>query len=1100
MSDRREIRAGTVLGPYVLGESIGTGASAVVHAARDPAGKHVAIKVRRRGHEEMDRRFLREFESMRLLRVKGVVQVHDAGFDDDVMWFAMDRIDGRPLNRKILEGLPAREQVARVLAIGGELLRILASLHESGFVHRDIKPTNVLVDPMGGVHVLDFGIGRYFGDQDTLSNSGEVLGTVPYMSPEQLSGLPVDEKVDVWAAGLVLHECLVGRRERPSTTVGWIPRICLERPVALATVLADVPRGLSALIDRVLSVDPRDRPTAREAADELQRVARGARSATWPEPPFVDPGEWWKPIQGCIGNAPTGPVWVLEGPSGSGRRRLAETLHRLGLLQGTWTWHLRCRVDRVGGPILEALEIALAAIDDDELAPLLAPATTAIRALWPHLPLPWATNVADDGDDRHVEALARAVAGLASLRPILIVVHELERVDPFTARWLPLLARGAGPELGLLLLHEQRWATPLSKDVVATLRRERGAGVVTPPRFAAEAAQRIALGLCPPGASPPTFDRPTEPRVAVEAGWKLLAAWRGESFSLPEPSLWCLSVQDAPLPTQLFRALGGDERSDWIALDDEGATLDGPTARALVLGRVASLQRSAAALANAWEQQTTDHVDTARHLATLWLLAQDPSRAWAPALRAASADEALEAWSSARQWLLILDTLPPARRDPSEEFELARIQARVALYTDATTVRPTLVQLVERLARDPEHEQRARVLHAEYQLRLGQARPALVTALRVASPGSGAPSAVQVAASLLAVRCRLALRQIPEALRELERAEIASARLGDRSIHAVRISNTRAELALLQEDLLWCRALCQKNIRAAGKLGYARGEAEAAFRLGLVLRMLGRRREAEHRIRAARETYATSGDVALGAETGLALATLLVERCEPLPARHLLDQTIRAIRGLSMGHLMPIALRLALQVATLTASAPDAAVALDQLRMLGPEALDPETPAAEVHWWRTRGDIDRALDVEGPDDQSRSYGAVLWRLERARAAMAGGLVEVAETEARTALDAATDRGFAELGTCAQLVLGTVTHLDEDGWAELQGRAATSMWTEVFLGALEMDARKLQRTDPSKATERWRTLLARARELGYQPGVLEAAGWLQEDQP
>ena len=104
---------------------------------------------------------------------------------------------------------------------------------------------------------------------------------------------------------------------------------------------------------------------------------------------------------------------------------------------------------------------------------------------------------------------------------------------------------------------------------------------------------------------------------------------------------------------------------------------------------------------------------------------------------------------------------------------------------------------------------------------------------------------------------------------------------------------------------------------------------------------------------------------------------------------------------------------------------------------------------------------------------------------------------MAADDARAGLEAASARGFAELQIYAQLLLGAVTDVADDAWAELQRRATTSVWTEVFLGALEMDARRLSRTHPELARRRWRALEARAAELGYQPGVDEATGWLSE---
>jgi tRNA A-37 threonylcarbamoyl transferase component Bud32 len=1105
--DEANLRPGGRLGPYVLGEELGVGATATVFLGRDRAGREYAIKVRRRGQSDLDRRFLREFESMRLLRVHGVVPVHEAGIEERFLWFSMDRVFGAPFLEPLHRVPMGPERVASAVDLGRKLCTVLASLHESGFVHRDIKPTNVLVDDSGDVHVLDFGIGRYFGDADTLSRTGEVLGTVPYMAPEQIAGLPTDERIDLFATGLMLHEGIAGARPRPTTTVGWIPKICLERLPALASLFQEVPRGLSHLVDGLLAVDPRDRPSAREAALELQRVAAAVPSAEWPEPPFVDPGPWWTPLQACFGQADGAPVGVLEGPTGSGRRRLAEQMHRLALLQGTWTVHLHCRLDAVGGPILELLETLLARLDEREINRVVGDAALQLRQMWPDLPIPLPRSSPDAPTTGRIgRSIAGIIERVAALHPLQLILHDVEQIDPFTARLVPVLAGLAGDNLGLLVLHESRWATPASRDLVARLVREANATVLTVPRCPAPVATAIAEAIAP-HAPPPPMQRPTAAHEAAEAAWAALGRWRGEEWPAPTAALWPLAVHSAgtgrPIPSEVYKLLlaelpGVDSAAAaaYVLSDESGAALSGSTSARIARARLVKLGPSAATLAAAWER-LPPREEWASDLATLWLLAQDQAKAWAPAATAAIRAERLELYPEARRWLLLLDTLPTPvgpgdLSAPAREFELAVVRARVALYTDALSVRPALVDSAEVHARTQDQENLVRLLRSEYTLRMGEARTALVGALRVGSTASGAPPALQVQALLLAVRCRIVLRQIPEAIRDLDRAE---GLLGAADpLLAVRTSNARAEIALLQQELLWCRALSQQNIRQASQHRYVRGIAEAAHRLGQVLRMLGRRREAEHQIRSARDAVAETGDAVLGAETGLALATLLVERGEQLPARHLLDDTIRRIRGLSLEHLLGPCMRLALQIATQTGDTADATVAIAQIEEVGPK--DPETPAALVHWWRSRGDIERALAVAEPSD--RGYGHVAFRVERARAALAAGHEESGRKDLDEAIERASELGFGELQTYALLVLGTVADIDEEAWAELQRKAARSMWTEVFLGALEMDARRLSRTDPVSARTRWMTLLARSRELGYSPGVQEAEGWLVDE--
>jgi hypothetical protein len=224
------------------------------------------------------------------------------------------------------------------------------------------------------------------------------------------------------------------------------------------------------------------------------------------------------------------------------------------------------------------------------------------------------------------------------------------------------------------------------------------------------------------------------------------------------------------------------------------------------------------------------------------------------------------------------------------------------------------------------------------------------------------------------------------------------------------------------------------------------------------------------------------------------LATLLAERGLAPPARLKLVDTIRRIRALSLTPLLGPALRLALQIATLTGNQADAN---DALESLGAAAPDPETPAAIVHFWRSRGDLQRALEVLPPKDAGeRSYGHVLWQVERARASLSAGNDDEARALAGPTAARAAELGFAELEVYARLLLGAVGDLDDAAWANVQSRAVGSMWSEVFLGALEMDARRLQRRSSEAASGRWRTLLVRARELGHAPGVEEATGWLQ----
>jgi tRNA A-37 threonylcarbamoyl transferase component Bud32 len=1096
VSETAEIQPGTKVGPYVILQPLGKGAQARVYVGEDAQGRHVAIKVRRRGQDAMDRRFLREFESMRLLRLPGVVHVHEAGIEEDYLWFSMDIVHGRPFLHVLLEERDIAKRVQRCLHLGRELLQTLARLHGSGFVHRDVKPSNVLVDDDGHVRVLDFGIGRYFSSTDTLSQSGEILGTVPYMAPEQLAGLPIDAKIDVFASATMLWESIAGKRPKPLTTIGWIPRICLERLQPLAVRYREVSLEFSRLLQDMLEVDPHNRPDAAESVRRFDAILDGSAPREWPTPLFIDPGEWWTALEAAIGRDGRSPVWVLEGHSGSGKRRIAEQLHRTGLMSGIWPIHLTCHVDQVGGPLEQFLLRLTKGLDDAALLRVIGDEAEMLRRMWPHLGL-----AASDGNEppstgEIAASITQVVRRCADHQPLLLIVHDLERVDTLTARALVALAKETSETLGMIILHEKRWETALSRRTIAAL-TQHGAQVLPVPKLPESAALELVTALCPD--DPPEAAAIATPQEACELGWKRLAAWRGDTWTEPSEALWPLAVRDGSLPVEVVRELTGVRTlpTAWVRRTGQQVELHGQTARALARGRLPNLAGAAKKIAAALESRprtrTSGSADGDSHvLASLWLLAGEAAKAWNPAAEAAIEAERRGLYARARRLLLLLDTLPvTSPKGGHSRFEVSFVQGRVALRTDVS-LRSSLVEFCEHLADTAEERLLARILRAEYALREGSARPALVASLRVAS----APDAtldIQVRALLVAIQCRIILGQIRDGLRELKRVEQLLGREGD-PLDIVRALRWKTEIAYASGNLQATRKLASTTIRRSQKLRYERGVAYAASRLGTVLRKLGPRRQAEAYTREARESSVATGDVYLAAESGLALATLFAERGEMAGGRHLLDQTIHQIRALNLTHLLPSAMRVALLLAALQANTAEAQVAMSALDSL-PNA-DPEVPATLVRWWRQQSDVDRALQVEGPE--SDPYGRALWQLERARAAMSGGYDDLALREVRAALASAEKRGFAELAIYAALLDGVLGDVDDARWANVLSHSSNTLNTETYLGGLEMDARRLtNKGDHEGARKRWQILQSRSEELGYRPGMEEAFFWLSD---
>ena len=211
---------GTTIGHYQVLDKLGQGGMGVVFRARDTRlGRDVALKVLPAavaGDGERRARLLREARSAAAVNHPNIATVYDVGESDGRVWLAMELVEGTTLRGRLASGaLRADEalRIARAIATG------LAKAHEKGIVHRDLKPENVLLASDGGVKILDFGLAKLrepvssdsaLGQRQTETLEGRVMGTPGYMSPEQAAGRPVDQRTDVYALGVVLHEMLTG--------------------------------------------------------------------------------------------------------------------------------------------------------------------------------------------------------------------------------------------------------------------------------------------------------------------------------------------------------------------------------------------------------------------------------------------------------------------------------------------------------------------------------------------------------------------------------------------------------------------------------------------------------------------------------------------------------------------------------------------------------------------------------------------------------------------------------------------------------------------------------------------------------------------------
>ena len=269
MDQTHPVRPAT-LGRYRLDARIGEGAMAEVFRAHDTGiDRTVAIKVLKpdyRRDPEFGRRFLQEARAAGVLSHANIATIYDVGEEKaaggGVPYIAMELVDGRPLDEVLRAG--GRMTPERVLALAIPLARALAFAHRQGIVHRDVKPSNILLSADGRTpKLLDFGVARVEdarGDAAERTQVGQMIGTPRYMSPEQALGLPVDARADLFSLGVVLYEMVTGQVAFSATGIGTLAiQIAQEQPPAIERVVRDCPKGLRFIVERLLAKKPEQR-------------------------------------------------------------------------------------------------------------------------------------------------------------------------------------------------------------------------------------------------------------------------------------------------------------------------------------------------------------------------------------------------------------------------------------------------------------------------------------------------------------------------------------------------------------------------------------------------------------------------------------------------------------------------------------------------------------------------------------------------------------------------------------------------------------------------------------------------------------------------
>jgi beta-lactam-binding protein with PASTA domain/tRNA A-37 threonylcarbamoyl transferase component Bud32 len=268
-------------GRYEVLERVGAGGMAEVYRARDDLlGREVAVKVlneRFASDRSFVERFRREAQSAANLNHPNIVSLYDYGSDNGTYFIVMEYIDGRPLDEIIRrEGNLLPERAAEIAA---DIAQALHKAHDGGLVHRDIKPSNVMLTSSGQTKVTDFGIARALvsDGEPTVTQTGMVIGTASYLSPEQAQGNPVDARSDVYSLGCVLYEMLTGAPPfQGQSPLAIAYKHVREDPVPPSRGNSDVPAALDAIVMKALAKNPDNRfSSAMELKQDLDRFLAG---------------------------------------------------------------------------------------------------------------------------------------------------------------------------------------------------------------------------------------------------------------------------------------------------------------------------------------------------------------------------------------------------------------------------------------------------------------------------------------------------------------------------------------------------------------------------------------------------------------------------------------------------------------------------------------------------------------------------------------------------------------------------------------------------------------------------------------------------------
>ena len=477
--------AGQRLSHYEISHEVSRGGMGIVYRARDTKLKRdVAIKVlppELVADRDRKRRFIQEAQAAASLNHPNIGVIHEIDESGGVDFIVMELIDGVELGDLLDEGsLP----LERALEIGIDLTKGLARAHDHGVIHRDLKPPNIIISYEGHVKIIDFGLaklvesgGSLDDDLDTAAGAGSgkgcLLGTVPYMSPEQVEGKPVDVRTDVFSLGVVLYEMTTGQRPfRSDSARGVLSSILKDTPSLVSEVRSGLPESLARVIERCLKKDPNERfANGRAVHETLKALGEDVFTSPWrprtgapwlsvpshtaranqerPRPLIGRDNELAELRRGLHGvSEGYGHLHLIAGEPGVGKTRLAQEILFEARMLGMETLVGHCYEEGAAPfiPYVEILTDTAGRVPAPELkealgdvAPEVAQIVPALSRLFPDLEKP--AERPPELRQRHLfDGLLQFWRRLTEVKPYVLFLDDLHWADASSASLLQHLS------------------------------------------------------------------------------------------------------------------------------------------------------------------------------------------------------------------------------------------------------------------------------------------------------------------------------------------------------------------------------------------------------------------------------------------------------------------------------------------------------------------------------------------------------------------------------------------------------------------------------------------------------------------------------------